>query len=115
MLNQNKIDFVNIFFFIIYIMASFCTKTFQKHDDYMTPKHAWDDIKQYIPEEYKTIYEPFYGDGKSGENLKQIFSDKTIIHNNVDFYEYVTIYNYDAILSNPPFSDAKKIFRIFRR
>ena len=90
-------------------MASFCTKTFQKHDDYMTPKHAWDDIKEYIPQEYKTIYEPFYGDGKSGENLKQIFSDKTIIHNNVDFYEYVTIYNYDAILSNPPFSDAKKI------
>ena len=30
-------------------MAGFHTKTFQKHDDYMTPKHAWEDIKQYIP------------------------------------------------------------------
>ena len=30
-------------------MASFTTKTFTKHDNYMTPKSAWDNIKQYIP------------------------------------------------------------------
>jgi len=30
-------------------MAGFHSKTFQKHDDYMTPKHAWEDIKDYIP------------------------------------------------------------------
>ena len=90
-------------------MASFHTKTFTKHDDYMTPKYAWENIKEFLKEEYKTIYEPFYGDGSSGEILKEIFSDRTIIHNEVDFYEYSTIYEYDAIISNPPFSDAKKI------
>ena len=30
-------------------MAGFHTKTFIKHDDYMTPKSAWEDIKKYIP------------------------------------------------------------------
>ena len=90
-------------------MADFHTKTFSKHDDYMTPKSAWDSIKEFIPEEYKVIYEPFYGDGKSGIILKELIPSKTIIHENVDFYEYSTKYNYDMILSNPPFSDAKKI------
>ena len=90
-------------------MASFHTKTFEKHDDYMTPKSAWDSIKEFIPEEYKVIYEPFYGDGKSGIILKELIPSKTIIHENVDFYEYSTKYKYDMILSNPPFSDAKKI------
>jgi hypothetical protein len=90
-------------------MASFNTKTFMKHDDYMTPKHAWEDIKQFVKEEYKIIYEPFYGDGSSGKNLQEIFNNKTIIHNKVDFYEYCNIYKYEAILTNPPFSDAKKI------
>lgn len=90
-------------------MASFHTKTFQKHDDYMTPKHAWEDIKKFIPDKYKIIYEPFYGDGKSGENLREILPEKDIIHENVDFYEHSKIFRYDMILSNPPFSDAKKI------
>ena len=39
-------------------MASFHTKTFQKHDDYMTPKSAWEDIKKYIPTD-KIIWEAF--------------------------------------------------------
>ncbi len=90
-------------------MASFHTKTFLKHDDYMTPKYAWENIKQFIPEQYKTIYEPFYGDGKSGEILKELLPTKNIIHNKVDFYEYSTIYKYDMILSNPPFSDSKEV------
>ena len=90
-------------------MASFHTKTFMKHDDYMTPQYAWENIKQFIPQQYKTIYEPFYGDGKSGDILKELLPTKNIIHNEVDFYEYSTIYKYDMILSNPPFSDVKKI------
>ena len=32
-------------------MAGFHTKTFLKHDDYMTPKYAWENIKQYIPQD----------------------------------------------------------------
>ena len=30
-------------------MAGFHTKTFLKHDDYMTPNYVWDWIEQYIP------------------------------------------------------------------
>ena len=60
-------------------MATFTARTFIKHDDYMTPKHAWEDIKQYIPKD-KVIWEAFYGDGESGSwkiidgNLKIIWN-----------------------------------------
>ena len=47
-------------------MAGFNHKLFINHDDYMTPKTAWNNIKQYIPKN-KVIWEAFYGDGKSGE------------------------------------------------
>ena len=57
-------------------MAGFHTKTFLKHDDYMTPKYAWENIKQYIPKD-KVIWEAFMGDGKSGEYLKEL--DKPFI------------------------------------
>ncbi len=46
-------------------MAGFQTKTFLKHDDYMTPKSAWEYIKEFIPND-KLFWEAFYGDGKSG-------------------------------------------------
>ena len=49
-------------------MAGFQTKTFQKHDDYMTPKSAWENIKQYIPQD-KVLWEAFYGNGQSGRFL----------------------------------------------
>ena len=45
-------------------MAGFHTKTFIKHDDYMTPKYAWENITQYLPQG-KIIWEAFYGDGKA--------------------------------------------------
>ena len=41
-------------------MAGFHTKTFAKHDSYMTPKSAWENIKEYIPKD-KVIWEAFYG------------------------------------------------------
>ena len=41
--------------------------TFNKHDDYMTPKSAWENILQYIPKD-KVIWECFYGDGQSAHN-----------------------------------------------
>ena len=90
-------------------MASFHTKTFTKHDDYMTPKHAWQDIKEYIPAEYKFIYEPFYGDGTSGKILEQLLPNHNVIHFDSDFYDMCNSLHYDAIISNPPYSDVKKI------
>jgi len=86
-------------------MAVFHTKTFLKHDDYMTPKHAWENIKQFIPND-KVIWEAFYGDGKSGKDLEEMGFN--VIHEPVDFF-----YNDlgEVIVSNPPFSKSKEIMK----
>jgi len=86
-------------------MASFHTKTFTKHDDYMTPKHAWEDIKQFIPKD-KVIWEAFYGNGDSGNHLADLGFN--VVHQEVDFYENNLG---DIIVSNPPFSDCKNVMK----
>ena len=87
-------------------MAGFHTKTFLKHDDYMTPKYAWENIKQYIPKD-KIIWESFYGDGNSGNYLKEFGFN--VIHDPIDFFDNDTIPNFDLIVSNPTFSKSKEI------
>ncbi len=82
----------------------FNCKSFIKHDDYMTPKYAWEDIQQYIPKD-KVIWEAFMGDGKSGEYLREL-GCKEVIHNDNDFFESN---EGDILVSNPPFSLVKKI------
>ena len=84
-------------------MAGFQTKTFLKHDDYMTPKYAWENIAEYIPSD-KLIWEPFYGDGKSGEYLQELGFN--VIHKPIDFFESN---EGEIIVSNPPFSKIKDI------
>jgi len=84
-------------------MAGFHTKTFLKHDDYMTPKYAWENIQQYIPKD-KIIWEAFMGDGKSGDYLVSLGFQ--VIHNDNDFF---TSNHGDVIVSNPPFSQSKEI------
>lgn len=86
-------------------MAGFHTKTFLKHDDYMTPKYAWENIQQYIPKD-KVIWEAFYGDGQSGKYLEELGFN--VIHNDNDFFESD---EGDVIVSNPPFSKAKEIMK----
>lgn len=85
-------------------MASFHTKTFQLHDDYMTPKYAWDNIKEYIPRD-KIIWEAFFGNGTSGKYLSDLGFN--VIHDDdADFFENN---KGDIIVSNPPFSLVKEI------
>jgi hypothetical protein len=84
-------------------MAGFHTKTFQIHDDYMTPKSAWEAILDYIPRD-KIIWEAFYGDGKSGTFLQELGFN--VIHEPVDFFESDLG---EAIISNPPFSKTKEV------
>lgn len=84
-------------------MAGFHTKTFLKHDDYMTPSYAWDNIKGFIPKD-KVIWEAFYGDGKSGNHLKEIGFN--VIHDKDDFFEND---KGDIVVSNPPFTKVKEI------
>ena len=84
-------------------MAGFHTKTFLKHDDYMTPKSAWDNIKHLIPKD-KVIWEAFYGDGKSGTYLEELGFE--VIHEPVDFFENDLG---EIIVSNGPYSLSKEI------
>ena len=84
-------------------MAGFHTKTFMKHDDYMSPKYAWENINMYIPKD-KIIWEAFYGDGKSGNFLTELGYE--VIHEEVDFFENDLG---DIIVSNPPFSQSKEV------
>jgi len=84
-------------------MAGFHTKTFLKHDDYMTPKYAWENIQEYIPKN-KVIWEAFYGDGASGKYLKEL--GYKVIHEPIDFFESN---KGDIIVSNPPFSKSKEV------
>ena len=50
-----------IIIFILY-MANFKLQL-KKHDDYMTPKYAWENIQHLIPKD-KVIWEAFYGGKK---------------------------------------------------
>tara|TARA_R110002126_G_scaffold4681_1_gene24537 strand:- start:32 stop:529 length:498 start_codon:yes stop_codon:yes gene_type:complete len=84
-------------------MAGFQTKTFLKHDDYMTPKYAWENIAHLIPKD-KIIWEAFYGNGKSGQYLKELGFQ--VIHKPIDFFENDLG---DIIISNPPFSQSKEV------
>jgi len=86
-------------------MAGFQTKTFSKHDDWMTPKSAWEAISHIIPME-KSIWEPFFGDGTSAENLCELGCPE-VIHQDEDFFEN----NHgEVIISNPPFTIKKEVF-----
>lgn len=84
-------------------MAGFSTKTFTTHDDYMTPKNAWEAIQNYIPKD-KVIWEAFYGNGDSGKYLQELGFQ--VIHEDIDFYEHNLG---DIVVSNPPFSQKKEI------
>ena len=78
-------------------MAGFHTKTFLKYDDYMTPEIAWINIKNFIPAD-KIIWEPFYGDGKSGEYLEKLGFN--VIHDKSDFFAIENCYPKKPILAS---------------
>jgi hypothetical protein len=86
-------------------MAIFTPNSFINHDDYMTPKSAWENIKHLIPKD-KILWEAFYGDGTSGRYLKELGFN--VIHEPIDFFENNLG---EVILSNPPFSKAKEIMK----
>ena len=74
-------------------------------DNYKTPKKAWENILEYIPKN-KVIWEPFYCDGSSGKDLKDL--GFKVIHKNEDFFRHN---RGDIIVSNPPFSKKKEILK----
>ena len=89
-------------------MAGFHTKTFQVHDEYMTPKYVWENIQQFIPKD-KIIWDPFFGDGTSGEHLRELGFE--VIHKPIDFFQHNVG---DIVVSNPPFSQSKNVLSRLR-
>lgn len=86
-------------------MASFHSKTFKKHDDYMTPISAWNSINHFLPEG-KVVWEPFFGDGSSGKNLMKL--GHRVIHQKKDFFGAAPA-EAELIVTNPPYSIVKDI------
>jgi len=84
-------------------MASFHTKTFTKHDNYMTPKHAWEAVQQFIPKD-KVIWEAFAGNGDSSKYLGELGFN--VVCKEEDFFD--SDYG-DIIITNPPFSLKKEV------
>ena len=88
-------------------MASFHTKTFTKHYNYMTPKHAWSAIQHFLPKD-KVIWEAFAGNGNSSQYLRELGFE--VICKEEDFFES----NHgDIIVTNPPFSLKKECLELF--
>ena len=82
---------------------------FETHNDYYTPKKAWEQIEDFIPKD-KVIFESFML--KSNEQSKKYLEElgyKVIGNKNVDFLDESTWTgeDYDIIVSNPPFERIK--------
>ena len=84
-------------------------------DDYITPLYAWEQIKQFIPVTNAlgaptVIWEPFYCDGSSGDNLRSLGFE--VIHTDEDFFKS----NHgDVIVTNPPFSIKQAVLKRLKK
>jgi len=86
-----------------------------KLDDYNTPLFVWQMLLDYLKLDKNTIiYEPFYSDNKSKIYLGKL-GYSNVIHNKEDFFENYDKYEYDIIISNPPYSIKQNILKILYR
>lgn len=74
-------------------------------DDYETPIEAWKMLEPIVPKD-KVIWDPFYCQGLSLKNFKEL--GYNIIHTNEDFFKR-EVPDCDIIISNPPFSNKKVV------
>jgi hypothetical protein len=87
------------------MVGGFCGKKkgYSANDNFYTPKSEWEAIAHLLPKE-KVLWEAFYGDGKSGEYLREL--GFKVIHQQEDFFEHN---KGDIVVSNPPFSKKREI------
>ena len=88
---------------------NYTNENFKENDCWATPKSVWQSIRHLIPKGI-TLFDPFYYDGKSGKDMKEVFPNNNIVHDKeIDFFHHSV--KYDWILTNPPFSKAKHILK----
>lgn len=80
-------------------MSGFDCKSFKKHDDYMTPRSAWENIQHMIPKD-KVLWEAFYGNGQSIQYLQEL---GYMVEGgpDEDFFQHN---KGEIIVTNPPFT-----------
>ena len=79
-----------------------------KDDDWETPIKVLEDIEVFL-EKGKTIYDPFYCDGYVKTQWKDLGFN--CINNKVDAFIKVD-FDFDYIITNPPFSQKKKVMEL---
>lgn len=81
------------------------------NDECYTPAYGVTPILKYIPKDAK-VWCPF--DTKESEFVKQIGSQNLVISTHIstgqDFLTYVPDFEWDVIVSNPPFTNKRKFF-----
>ena len=75
--------------------------TLSVNDVYYTKRETWQDILIYL-DENKIYIDPFYGNGSSINNLKEL--GLNCIGADIDYQEALFNLNYDVIITNSPFS-----------
>ena len=85
-------------------MPIYAQYKYLKDDDYMTPRSAIADIAELMPRE-GVVWEPFYGDGKSGQHIREL--GFKVHHEPEDFFQ--TEPRGDWVWSNPPFSCKREV------
>ena len=91
-------------------MVSLALKQNYKNEDrYGTSKYIYGMLTDFV-DKNKVIYNPFFLDGKAKTYLNELGYDH-VIHNDEDFFENYNKYEYDIIITNPPYTIKKKIFK----
>jgi len=86
-----------------------------KCDDYDTPLYVWKMLLDYLDLGKNTIiYDPFYNNGKSKSYLGKL-GYNNVIHENTDFFQNYDKYEYDIIISNPPYSIKQNILKVLHQ
>lgn len=85
-----------------------------KNDEYYTPEYGVRILEPYLKKEWKTIWCPF---DKEWSNYVKVFKQLgynviyTHIDNGQDFLNYEPDFDFDVIISNPPFSIKNDILK----
>ena len=93
--------------FTLVTMANMTGHTKNASDNYETPPALLDLVLDRLPKRL-TIWDPFWLNGSSGTYMRS--KGFKVIHENKDFFTY-TPDHYNIIVSNPPYSKRKNIFK----